>query len=537
MKGVLASTERRERASKGQSYQEFLIDSAAPNNSAKFSIDKDSSVGARRANFANIAKDLALDRTTVCIDDPSSFTQRAMVRLTFYWFLRMLQISARMVLIHSQVATFENLTPNVVKRHEELKKIYSHYDPDVKVNIPDATLVNLGKGLCDADSSKEGEDAVKIIFKTTLMKPDSFHGNTPKISKERDDVEVTPKISSSSAPNELLTGDRMPDIQWIFRRPPTPYTGVMQKVLESGYGTKQTMRRMLEAFQSIDADKASPSSDQKVEDPVSTKPFKILIFRGLPLPPPPQSRANLKRMLTIIQSDWDLRRKGGLIKGEESMVPVVPIPRKPTIPLKHRDRVTLAEAAASGSLKPALISLGLAISSQGALIRAGTESEMVEGSEDEIRSSDAVVPGKDKTKSPKMQKAASSIIGEANDNFKKDFEIERTLPPSSLVGNASQLFPVDSSTPLGIVSGKGLFKTAGRRPNSGFACVSRPKSALAALGSDHKDVQKLPRHVKSGAMPPRAPSRLEEDSALYWQSKENIVVIFICNIINYSRFS
>jgi hypothetical protein len=80
MKGVIASTERRERASKGQSYQEFLIDSAAPNSSAKFSIDKDSSVGARRAKFASTAKDLALDRTTVCIDDPSSFTQRAMVR-------------------------------------------------------------------------------------------------------------------------------------------------------------------------------------------------------------------------------------------------------------------------------------------------------------------------------------------------------------------------------------------------------------------------------------------------------------------------
>ena len=80
MSSVSASTERREMASKGRSYQEFLIDSAAPNSNASFTLDKDSSVGARRAKFASTAKDLSLDRQTVCIDDPSSFTQRAMVR-------------------------------------------------------------------------------------------------------------------------------------------------------------------------------------------------------------------------------------------------------------------------------------------------------------------------------------------------------------------------------------------------------------------------------------------------------------------------
>jgi hypothetical protein len=79
MNSVLASTERREKASKGRSYQEFLIDSAAPNKSSSFSIDKESSVGARRLKFAGVAKDLTLDKTTVCVDDPSSFTQRAMV--------------------------------------------------------------------------------------------------------------------------------------------------------------------------------------------------------------------------------------------------------------------------------------------------------------------------------------------------------------------------------------------------------------------------------------------------------------------------
>jgi hypothetical protein len=521
MKGVVASTERRERASKGQSYQEFLIDSAAPNNSAKFSIEKDSSVGARRAKFASTAKDLALDRTTVCIDDPSSFTQRAMVRKDFYSPCCLAQIVVCMALIRSQVATFENLTPNVVKRHEELKKIYSHHDPDVKVNIPDPTLANLGKGMCDADSSKEGEDAVKIIFKTTLMKPDSLHGVMPKTFQELDEVEAAPKINSSSAPNELLSGDRMPDIQWIFRRPPTPYTGVMQKVLESGYGTKQAMRRMLEAFHSVDADKtsASPSSDQKVEDFISQKPFKILTFRGLPLPPPPQSRANLKRMLTIINSDWDLRRKGGLIKGEESMVPVVAIPRKPTIPLKHRDRVNLAEAAALGNLKLTLASLGLAISSQGALIRAGSENEIAEDSGEVSEDSDAVGSGKEKKKSTKSPNVASLASYDADKSTERVIEIERSTPPASLAGDASRLLPVDSPTPLGVNSGKGLFKTVGRRPNADFACVSRPKSALAALGSDHRDVQKLPRHVKSGAMPPRAQSRSEEDTAVYWQSK------------------
>jgi hypothetical protein len=80
MNGVVASTERREKASKGRSYQEFLIDSAAPNGAVSFAIDRDSSVGARRAMFASTAKELTLERTTVCIDDPSSFTQRAMVR-------------------------------------------------------------------------------------------------------------------------------------------------------------------------------------------------------------------------------------------------------------------------------------------------------------------------------------------------------------------------------------------------------------------------------------------------------------------------
>jgi hypothetical protein len=420
----------------------------------------------------------------------------------------------------SQVATFENLTPNVVKRHEELKKIYSHYDPDVKVNIADPTLANLGKGICDADSSKEGEDAVKIIFKTTLMKADSSHGTVPKTFKERDDVEVASKICSSSAPNELLSGDRMPDIQWLFRRPSTPYTAVMQKVLESGYGTKQTMRRMLEAFHSVDADKAAPSSDQKAEDFVSTKPFKILTFRGLPLPPPLQSRANLKRIVTIIQSDWDLRRKGGLIKGEESMVPVVPIPRKPTVQLKHRDRVIIAEAAALGSLKLTLSSLGLAISSQGALVRAGTETEITEEYDEESGDSDAERSAKEKKKSPKPQKSVSPPDDKANDDFEKVVGFDSFPPPATVASDASRLLPMDSSTPLRASSGKGLFKTFGRRPNLDFACVTRPKSALAALGSDHRDVQKLPRHVKSGAMPPRAQSCSEEGSALYWQSKE-----------------
>jgi hypothetical protein len=87
MSGVIASTERREMASKGRSYQEFLIDAAAPNSVSSFTLDKESSVGARRSKFANTAKDLSLDRTTVCIDDPSSFTQRAMVRAAAHQFL------------------------------------------------------------------------------------------------------------------------------------------------------------------------------------------------------------------------------------------------------------------------------------------------------------------------------------------------------------------------------------------------------------------------------------------------------------------
>lgn len=448
----------------------------------------------------------------------------------------MLYITSRAALTYLQVATFESLTPNVVKRHDELKKIYSHYDPDVKVNIADPTLANLGKGICDADSSKEGEDAVKVIFKTTLMKPDSFH-SVAKTFRDRDEVDAPSNIDSSSAPNALLSGDRMPDIQWLFRRPTTPYTGVMQKVLESGYGTKQTMRRMLEAFQGVDAEKSSPTSGLATENSASAKPFKILTFRGLPLPPPPQSRANLKRMLTIIQSDWDLRRKGGLIKGEESMVPVVHIPPKPTVPLKHRERVNLAEAAGSGNLKFTLTSLGLAMSSQGVLVRAGTEVEMTGENDETDGDLDQGLSGKEKKKSQKTQKAESSAGLDDFNGAKKVVEVERLPPAASVLGDASRLVPVDSPTPLGVSSGKGLFKTVGRRPNADFACVSRPKSALAALGSDHRDVQKLPRHVKSGAMPPRAQLRSEEDTALYWQSKGMIDAFVLCNALIVSRFS
>ncbi len=83
MKGVVASTDRREKASKGRSYQEFLIDSAAPNSAGSSAMDKDSSIGARRAKFSGIAKELTLERSTVCVDDPASFTQRAMVRACF----------------------------------------------------------------------------------------------------------------------------------------------------------------------------------------------------------------------------------------------------------------------------------------------------------------------------------------------------------------------------------------------------------------------------------------------------------------------
>jgi hypothetical protein len=277
---------------------------------------------------------------------------------------------------------------------------------------------------------------------------------------------------------------------------------------------------MLEAFQGVDAEKSSPTSGLATEISASAKPFKILTFRGLPLPPPPQSRANLKRMLTIIQSDWDLRRKGGLIKGEESMVPVVHIPPKPTVPLKHRERVTLAEAAGSGNLKFTLTSLGLAMSSQGVLVRAGTEVEMTGENDETDGDLDKGLSGKEKKKSQKTQKAESSAGLDDFNGAKKVVEVERLPPAASVLGDASRLVPVDSPTPLGVSSGKGLFKTVGRRPNTDFACVSRPKSALAALGSDHRDVQKLPRHVKSGAMPPRAQLHSEEDTALYWQSKK-----------------
>ncbi len=84
-RGVVASSERREKASKGRSYQEFLIDSAGPSSaSATSSADKESSIGARRAKFSSTVKELTLERTTVCMDDPSSFTQRAMVRFKCY---------------------------------------------------------------------------------------------------------------------------------------------------------------------------------------------------------------------------------------------------------------------------------------------------------------------------------------------------------------------------------------------------------------------------------------------------------------------
>ena len=419
-----------------------------------------------------------------------------------------------------QVATFESLTPNVVKRHEELQKIYSHYDPDVRVNIPDPTLANLGKGTCDADSSKEGEDAVKTIFKTTLMRPDTSHSIVSKPQKGQEDDDVTPSNDAcSSAPHELLSGERMPDIQWLFRRPPTPYTGVMQKVLESGYGTKHSMRRMLEAFQSVDADKVSHGPSQQTEHIDSQKTFKIITFRGLPLPPPPQSRANLKRLLTIIQSDWDLRRKGGLMKGEEGgMVPVVPIPRKPSVALKHRDRVALAEAAASGTLKITLSSLGLAMSSQGALVRAGTEIELAVDQDAEFECCNSTAS--EKGTSRVNASHTTSLSGQHNvDDAAKS---EQFPPRDTISSHVSMLVPVECAATPDNRAGKGFFKTMGRRPNSDFACVSRPKSALAELGSGHKDVQKLPHHVKSGAMPPRAPSRAEEDTAMYWQSK-NVV--------------
>ena len=420
-----------------------------------------------------------------------------------------------------QVATFESLTPNVVKRHEELQKIYNHHDPDVKVNIADPTLATLGKGMCDADSSKEGEDAVKVIFKTTLMRPDGSLATPSKPQKGFEEEAAPEKNDSSSAPHELLSGNRMHDIQWLFRRPPTPYTGVMQQVLESGYGTKNTMRRMLEAFQSIDADKTSSDCAQAVEAVNTARTFKIVTFRGLPLPPPPQSRSNLKRMLTIIQSDWDLRRKGGLIKGDEGMVPVVPIPRKPSVPLKHRDRVTLAEAAALGNLKATLASLGFAMSSQGVLVRAGADAEFA-GENDEEPGSNAGSPGSSKQRSAQRHKRSSvadeHIEGEAGPSVKRD------QPPlhGAISSDASLLFPTDLA-PLGDRTRRGLFKTIGRRPNSDFACVSRPKSALATLGSEHKDVQKLPQRVKSGAMPPRAPPPPEEETAMYWQSKSTFL--------------
>jgi hypothetical protein len=419
-----------------------------------------------------------------------------------------------------QVATFESLTPNVVKRHEELQKIYSHHDPDVKVNIPDPALANLGKGMCDAESSKEGEEAVRIIFKTTLMRPDAGHSvlSKPQKTHEEDDAALK-NDSSSSAPYELLSGNRMPDIQWLFRRPPTPYTGVMQKVLESGYGTKHSMRRMLEAFQSVDANNDSRSPALASEDAHHIKPFKILTFRGLPLPPPPQSRATLKRLLTIIQADWDVRRKGGLLKGDESMVPVVPIPRKPTVPLKYRDRVTLAEAAALGNLKTTLASLGLAMSSQGALVRAGTDMDIVDGDDEGAIALDATASEQKLKKSLEVVKTTSLA---QDDTVNQDENVSPTEPLAlqhTISSQTSLLFPVQAATPPGHRPGKAAFKTIERRPNSNFACVSRPKSALAALGSDHKDVQNLPRHVKSGAMPPRAPPRAEEDTALYWQSK------------------
>lgn len=433
-----------------------------------------------------------------------------------------------------QVATFESLTPNVVKRHEELQKIYSHYDPDVKVNIPDPTLANLGKGMCDADSSKEGEDAVRTIFKTTLMRPDSGLSIVSKPQKGQEEDNVAPSNHAcSSAPHELLSGDRMPDIQWLFRRPPTPYTGVMQKVLESGYGTKHSMRRMLEAFQSVDADKVSHSPPQTPQHIDSQKPFKIITFRGLPLPPPPQSRANLKRLLTIIQSDWDLRRKGGVMKGEEGgMVPVVPIPRKPSVALKHRDRVALAEAAASGTLKITLASLGLAMSSQGALVRAGTEIELAADGDADFEFCNSAASEKDTLRVNTSHTTSLSGPHDA-DEAAKSVSREQLPPHDTMSSHVSMLVPGDTVATPDNRAGKGYFKTIGRRPNSDFACVSRPLSALAKLGSGHKDVQKLPHRVKSGAMPPRAPPCPEEDTAIYWQSK-NVV---LCHAVSRHHYA
>ncbi len=405
----------------------------------------------------------------------------------------------------------------------------------MKVNIPDPTLANLGKGVCDADSSKEGEEAVRIIFKTTLMRPDAGPSvmSKPQKAHEEDDAALKNDLSSST-PHELLSGERMPDIQWLFRRPPTPYTGVMQKVLESGYGTKNSMRRMLEAFHSVDADNGSCAPELATEDVHLPKPFKILTFRGLPLPPPPQSRANLKRLLTIIQSDWDVRRKGGLIKGDEGIVPVVPIPRKPTVPLKHRDRVTLAEAAALGNLKMTLGSLGLSMSSQGALVRAGTDTDVV----DEHDEGDVATTERNRKRKVYPECKTPSLSDDyAVHEDEKSATTEPLAPQDTISSQASMLFPVQAATSPGNRPGKGAFKTIERRPNSNFACVSRPKSALAALGSAHKDVQKLPHHVKSGAMPPRAPPRAEEDTASYWQSKIICAILSLSRALIFSRFS
>ena len=338
-----------------------------------------------------------------------------------------------------------------------------------------------------------------------------------KPQKINEEGEVAAECDSNgSAPHDLLSGNRMPDIQWLFRRPSTPYTGVMQKVLESGYGTKHSMRRMLEAFQSVDADKMSPSP-ALTADATAPKAFKIITFRGLPLPPPPPSRANLKRLITIIQSDWELRRKGGLMKGEEGMVPVVPIPRKPTVHLKHRDREALAEAAASGNLRMTLASLGLAMSSQGALVRAGTDLEIADENKEANVTLDAAILEEDLKRNPKHNSTSSADQHHANEAEKANSQ-DQLASRDTMSSHASLLLHEEPPTPLGDRSGKRLFKTMGRRPNSNFACVSRPKSALSILGSEHKDVQKLPHHVKSGCMPPRATPCSEEDTALYWQS-------------------
>jgi hypothetical protein len=182
--------------------------------------------------------------------------------------------------------------------------------------------------------------------------------------------------------------------------------------------------------------------------------------------------------------------------------------------------VALAEAAALGNLKATLASLGFAMSSQGVLVRAGADAEFA-GENDDEPHSNAGSPASSKQRGARHKRSSivdQDIEGEAGPSVKH----EQPPPHDAISSDASLLFPTDLA-PLGDRTRRGLFKTIGRRPNSDFACVSRPKSALATLGSEHKDVQKLPQHVKSGAMPPRAPPPLEEGTAMYWQSKSTFL--------------